>query len=188
METNMEKKLTYILAALLGAMTLGAHAETSLETAVLKAVRDAHFEGVIDFGAASEGHPVREHPNLPAQPVAHLPNVNVAVIELDAEGRMVDRAYVLLSRDYPDGLVVPLDKNAGASSVRFLRWDSERADGGTFARDGHQLTTKGWTNKPPLTEADDIVPGREGGAVSIHGVVSGVIVQEHGGVSRHADD
>ena len=161
MQINMEKKLTCILAALLGTLTLGAHAETPLETAVLQAVRDAHFEGVIDFGAASEGHPVRAQPNQPAQPVTHLPNVNVAVIELDAEGRMVDRAYVLLSRDYPDGLIVPLDQNAGANSVRFLRWDSERADGGTFSRDGHQLTTKGWTNNPPLTDADDIVPGRE---------------------------
>ena len=45
--------------------------------------------------------------------------------------------------------------------MRFLRWDIERSDGGTFSRaDGRQLTTKGWTNNPPLTDADDIVPGR----------------------------
>jgi hypothetical protein len=139
----------------------GSRAETPLETALLKAVRDARFERVIDFGAGNEERPVKAHLNLPAQTIAHPPNVNVAVIQFDADGRMVDRAYILLSRDYPDGLIVPLDKNAGASSVRFLRWDTERSDGGTFSsEDGRQLTTKGWTNNPPLTEADDLVPGR----------------------------
>ena len=158
----MERKLTLAITALFGLATLCAQAETPLETALLKAVRNAHFEGVIDLGADSESRPLREHPELPAPPVTHVPNVNVAVIQLDAQGRMVDRAYVLLSRDYPDGLIVPLDKNAGANSVRFLRWDIERSDGGTFSsKDGHPLTTKGWTNNPPLTDADDLVPGRE---------------------------
>lgn len=158
---DMEKKNALPLAALFSAVTMCARAETPLETALLAAMRDEHFERVIDFGAGNENRPVKAHLGLPAQQVAHAPNVNVAVIQLDAEGRMVDRAYVLLSRDYPNGLIVPLDKNSGASSVRFLRWDIERFDGGTFARDdGHQLTTKGWTNNPPLTGADDIVPGR----------------------------
>ena len=140
---------------------LNGRAETPLENALLQAVRDAHFERVIDFGAGNEDQPVKAHLNLPAQTIAHPPNVNVAVIQFDAEGKMVDRAYVLLSRDYPDGLIVPLNKDAGASSVRFLRWDIERSDGGTFSGDdGHQLTAKGWTNNPPLTEADDLVAGR----------------------------
>ncbi len=156
----MENKIIGILVALLCVgMRLG-HAETPLEIAVLKAVRDAHFERVIDFGAGNESRPAKLNLQLPAATIAQPPNVNVAVIQLDAAGRMVDRAYVLLSRDYPNGLVVPLDKNTGASSVRFLRWDIERFDGGTFSPDGKPLTTKGWTNDPPLTEADDLVPGR----------------------------
>ena len=157
----MENKFALVFSMLICASIPNARAETPLETALLKAVRDVHFERVIDFGAGNESRPVKAHLNFPAQTIAHPPNVNVAVIQLDADGRMVDRAYVLLSRDYPDGLIVPLDKNAGASSVRFLRWDIERSDGGTFSHDvGHQLTTKGWTNNPPLTDADDIVPGR----------------------------
>ena len=157
----MKRKLTAGLAGLLCAAALGAHAQTPLERALLAAVRAEHFERVIDFGAGNESRPVKAQLGLPAQTVAHPPNVNVAVIQLDAEGRMVDRACVLLSRDYPDGLIVPLDKNSGASSVRFIRWDIERSDGGTFAReDGHQLATKGWTNNPPLAAADDLVPGR----------------------------
>lgn len=136
-------------------------AASPLETEVLTAVRDAHFEQVIDFGAGNENQPVKGSLNLPARTIAHPPNVSVAVIQFDAQGRMADRAEVLLSRDYPDGLVVPLDPNAGASAVCFRRWDIERSDGGTFSpEDGHQLTTKGWTNNPPLTDADDIVPGR----------------------------
>lgn len=159
----MEKQFA-LIAALLAAV-FSARADTPLEAAVLTAVRQANFERVIDFGAGNENRPVRASLNLPAAQTAHPPNVNVAVIQLDAAGRMVDRACVLLSRDYPDGLVVPLDKDAGASSVRFLRWDIERSDGGTFSRDdGHQLTTKGWTNNPPLTAADNLVPGRTNAA------------------------
>jgi beta-lactamase class A len=138
-----------------------ASGATPLETALLQAVRDAHFERVADFGAGNENRPVKAQMHLPAATIAHAPNVNVAVIQLDAHGRLVDRACVFLSRDYPSGLVVPFDDNLGPSSVRFLRWDIERSDGGTFSSDdGRQLTVKGWTNNPPLTEADDLVPGR----------------------------
>lgn len=140
----------------------GLKAETPLETAVLAAVRDAHFDRVIDFGAGNQEHPVKAKLGLPSQRIAQPPDVDVAVIQLDAAGNMVDRADVLLSRDYPNGLVVPLDKDAGASSVRFLRWDIERSDGGTFSpEDGHQLTSKGWTNDPPLSENDYLIAGRE---------------------------
>jgi len=154
----MKRSLTLLPLA---AGLCAAPAQTPLESAVLAAVRAAHFENVVDFGAGNESRPVKAHLNLPAQKIAHPPNVNVAVIQLDADGRMVDRAYVLLSRDYPDGLVVPLDGNLGANQVRFLRWDIDRWNGGTFSSDdGHQLTIKGWTNNPPLTDADDLVPGR----------------------------
>lgn len=157
----MDKKSAPSLVALLCAAALSVRAETPLETALLAAVRAEHFERVVDFGAGNESRPVKAHLGLPARPVAQPPNVNVAVLQLDAGGRLVDRACVLLSRDYPEGVVVPLDQNSGASSVRFIRWDIARFDGGTFAReDGHQLTTKGWTNDPPLTDAADIVPGR----------------------------
>jgi beta-lactamase class A len=155
----MKHRLAFLLLA---AAISGARAQTPLESVVLAAVRGAHFEDVVDFGAGNESRPVKAHLKFPAQKVAHTPNVEVAVIQLDAAGNMVDRALVLLSRDYPGGLVAPLDKNLGASSVRFLRWDIERSDGGTFSEaDGHQLTAKGWTNDPPLTERDDLVPGRE---------------------------
>ena len=157
----MEKQFYGLLVALALLAARSARAETKLETALLTAVRAAHFEAVVDFGAGNESEPVKAHLKLPAQTIAQPPNVNVAVIQLDGEGHLVDRAYVLLSRDYPNGLVVPLDENLGASRVRFLRWDIERSDGGTFSRDdGHQLTTKGWTNNPPLTDADELVPGR----------------------------
>jgi hypothetical protein len=146
----------------LAAGLCAAHAESPLESALLAAVRDAQFENVIDFGAGNEARPVKAHLNLPAKKIAHPPNVNVAVIQFDAEGKMTDRAFVILSRDYPRGLIVPLERDAGARGVRFIRWDIERANGGTFsADDGHQLTTKGWTNDPPLTMADDLLPGRE---------------------------
>ena len=138
-------------------------AESPLETAVLAAVRAAHFDEVIDFGPANEDRSV---PKGSARRIAHTPNVDVAVIQLDAQGRMVACANVLLSRDYPEGVVVPVDTNAAASAVRFRRWDIDRWNGGTFAPGTDQpLTVKGWTNHPPLTDADDIVTGRTNAAL-----------------------
>ncbi len=138
--------------------TLTTLAESPLEKAVLAAVREARFDRVIDFGPANED---KDIPKGSAKQIAHMPNVDVAVIQLDAEGRAVACANVLLSRDYPNGLVVPVDVNNGANTVRFRRWDIERWNGGTFVAGTNQpLATKGWTNNPPLTDADDIAPGR----------------------------
>ena len=142
--------------------TLTALAESPLEKAVLAAVREARFDRVIDFGPANED---KDIPKGSAKQIAHTPNADVAVIQLDAGGRAVACANVLLSRDYPDGLVVPADVNTGAAAVRFRRWDIERWNGGTFTAGTNQAhSTKGWTNNPPLTDADDIAPGRANAA------------------------
>ncbi len=141
-------------------MSLTAATASPLESALLDAVQAAHFEQVIDFGAGNESHPVKTRLNQAAPRVAHPPNVNVAVIQLDPQGRMVDRAYVLLSRDYPKGLIVPLEADRGAGSVRFLRWNIERSDGGTFGADGARLSTKGWEDGPALTAQEDLLSGR----------------------------
>ncbi len=161
----MEKRFATWSTALCLLAATSAHAETKLETALLTAVRDAHFESVVDFGAGNEETPVSAQRGEPAKKIAHLPNVNVAVLQLDAKGNLVDRAYVILSRDYPNGLVVPLDENLGATSVRFLRWDIDRSNGGKFSSDGNRTSEKGWTNNPPLTVADDLVPGRTNSAI-----------------------
>ena len=147
--------LTFAGALLLAAAASAEPAQPTLESALLTAVRTAQFGKVLDFGAGNENHPVRS-----AAPMAHPPNVDVAVIQLDADGKWLAGADVLLSRDFPDGQLVLLGKNTGASLVRFRRWDIERFDGGAFSADGRQLSRKGWTNNPPLTDADDIVPGR----------------------------
>ncbi len=152
----MKPFLVCFAFGLLLSASMAGRAESPLELTLLQAVRDAHFEGVADFGAGNENQPVK-----PAATIAHPPNVDVAVIQLDEQGRQVDGADVLLSRDYPRGLIVPLDPDTGASRVQFIRWDIERSDGGTYSHgDGNRLTAKGWTNDPPLTEADAILPGR----------------------------
>lgn len=140
------------------AMANALHAQSPLEKAVLAAVREARFDEIMDFGPASED---RDVPEGSTTRIAHMPNVDVAVLQLDAAGRVVDRANVLLSRDHPEGLIVPVEMNGGASTVRFRRWDIERWNGGTFKTGTReQLRAKGWTNNPPLMDADDIVPGR----------------------------
>lgn len=104
---------------------------------VLSAVRTAAFEQVVDFAAS------------PARRIAHVPNVDVAVIELDDSGRARAAANVLLSRDYPRGQLVPIDGNWGTAAVRFSRWQQARFDG-----------PRGWTTRPALSSAEDMVRGR----------------------------
>jgi hypothetical protein len=87
-----------------------------LAAKVLGAVQAVHFERVLDF-ANGGGR------------IAHVPNVDVAVIALDAQGRPTAAANVLLSRDYPAGQIVAIDGNWGTTAVRFTRWSQSRFDG-----------------------------------------------------------
>ena len=148
---------------------LAASVGAALEAAMLQALADADFEKTIDFGPFEDVCPGARVCPVPALPVKELPNVDLAIIELDGDGRALRAANVLLSRDYPSGVVVPLDAGSyGTSSVRWRRWDIDRYNGGTFSQQtGKQLTSKGWTDNPPLTPADDIVPGREGAGIEL---------------------
>ena len=133
----------------------------SLDRDLLGAVRSVDFGEVIDFGPVDYACPQASFCPSPAPRIAHPPNVDMAVIELGRHGRARAAANVLLSRDYPNGLRVPIDPQLGTTAVRFRRWDIDRWDGGTFAGDGTQTSVKGWKDDPALTAADDIVDGRE---------------------------
>jgi beta-lactamase class A len=133
----------------------------ALGDGLLAAVRSVRFDQVIDFGPQGMC-PGAKFCAFPARRIAHPPNVDVAVIELDANGRPIDAADVLLSRDYPDGILVPVNRDLGTTAIRYLRWNINRYNGGTFSTaTGRQLTREGWADHPSLTRADDIVPGRE---------------------------
>jgi Beta-lactamase enzyme family len=133
----------------------------SLERGLLDAVRAVHLGEVVDFGPVDDACPYQSWCRVPAPAISSAPNVDVAVIELDRGGRARRAVDVLLSRDHPDGLLVPIDRDHGTTAVRFRRWDIDRWNGGTFGPDGVQTSTKGWSDNPPRTGADDIVAGRE---------------------------
>lgn len=125
----------------------------ALSKVLLKAVRQVHFDQVIDFG------PVEDvFGSTPVPQITHTPSVDVAVIQLDRNGKIKATADVLLSRDYPNGVSVPINQNEGTDAVRWRKWDIDRWNGGTFSDDGTQLTTKGWKTNPPFTASDEIVP------------------------------
>jgi len=133
-----------------------------LEAALLEAVRAQHFEQVVDFGPVEGACPGSSWCAQPAATIAHPPNLDVAVIALDRSGRPRAIANVLLSRDYPEGVGVPIGDDFGTDAVRWRRWNPDRWNGGTFSEtDGSRGSTVGWTDNPPLTDADDIVPGRD---------------------------
>ncbi|WP_233261334.1 serine hydrolase [Vitiosangium sp. GDMCC 1.1324] len=122
-------------AATAASPTLSPTRSRALETELLRAVREVGFDQVRDWRHRGER-------------IRHMPNVDVAVIELDAEGRPVAAANVLVSRDHPKGRAVAIDgETLGARTVRFTKWDLDRWD-----------DKKGWSDAPA---GDDLAPGRE---------------------------
>ncbi|GAA3382137.1 serine hydrolase [Cryptosporangium minutisporangium] len=53
-----------------------------------------------------------------------VPNVDVAVIELDDAGRPVAAANTLLSQDHPQGVAVPVTTDLSAPGVRWTHWSN----------------------------------------------------------------
>lgn len=146
--------------------------QRELEQLLLDAVRSAGFEDTYDYGPIEGLCPASaQYCAHPAAKIGHQPDIDLAVIELDDDGKAVAAANVLVSRDFPDGKVVTVDRSGGpagsygVSSVRWRRWDIERADGGTFSEEtGARLTTKSWSD--PFAAGSDLVPGRERASTS----------------------
>ena len=91
-----------------------------------------------------------------------MPNIDLAVIALDDRAGPGPWPMSCCRGDYPAGVGVPVGDDLGTDDVRWRRWDADRWNGGTFSeKDGSRASTVGWKDDPPLTAADDIVPGRE---------------------------
>jgi hypothetical protein len=133
-----------------------------LQQALIEALAAQHFDQVVDFGPVEEACPGAAWCPPEAPRIAHTPNIDLAVITLDASGRPTGAADVLVSRDHPRGMAVPIGSDLGTDAVRWRRWNTDRWNGGTFSdTNGSQLTTMGWDDNPPFTSADDIVAGRD---------------------------
>ncbi|MEU0569901.1 serine hydrolase [Nonomuraea sp. NPDC005983] len=77
------------------------------------------------------------------KPIVQQPQLDVTVLELDRYGRPISSGTVLMSPQYPQGVVVPVDRDFHTTEVRWRQWD----DAGWYANQG-----KGTI---------DVVPGRE---------------------------
>jgi hypothetical protein len=98
----------------------------------------------VDKDALSPAQRAQRFSTLAAPaPISQQPQIDMSVIELDKDGRAVSSGTVLMSPQYPHGVVVPVDKNYHTDAVRWRQWDDA-----------------GWyTNHAQGTI--DIVPGRE---------------------------
>ena len=142
-------RLLLLATATLAATAPAAQADrgdraTKLERQVLQSVQAAGFGDVID----GEQTPNAGPPWYPR--IAHTPQVDVAVLELDHKNRVKGAANVLMDRDHPDGVLVPIGRDLSSSAVRYRKWDLARWDG-----EGPQ-----WEDDYGPDE--DVVPGREG--------------------------
>ncbi|MEU4743335.1 serine hydrolase [Actinosynnema sp. NPDC023658] len=153
-------------AALVGAVTAvpsagaaGDEVSARLAESLRQAVVAQDFKDVLDLTppelvAASRAGAPEKHDPVPAEEVARLgaarldaaaakplhqtPNMDLAVIELDRFGRPAAMANVLLSPQYPNGVVVPVDKaTVSTDQVRYRWWDDTEWDvnGGRGTRD-----------------------------------------------------
>lgn len=122
-----------------GGAEAGVTPDEQLADELLAVVNDVDFAEVVDFEYDTAAGP--------APRVAHTPNVDVAVIALDGDGRPTAAANVLLSRDFPQGRVVSLDENGAAVGVDWRAWDIDRWDGDWDA---------------PFPDGSQIVPGADG--------------------------
>ncbi|SHN26169.1 Beta-lactamase enzyme family protein [Cryptosporangium aurantiacum] len=138
-------------------------ADAALATALRKAVDAQQFADVLDTvppstAAATQLYRTQVAPGdaakIPAAPaiaaaapIHQTPQLDATVIKLDRSGRPVAAADVLLSPQYPNGKIIPLDKNLTTTQVRWRQWDDA-----TWDNNNAQGTI-------------DIVPGRESAPV-----------------------
>ncbi|EXG80397.1 serine hydrolase [Cryptosporangium arvum] len=81
-----------------------------------------------------------------AAPIHQTPQLDATVIKLDRAGRPIAAADVILSPQYPNGKIIPLDANLTTDQVRWRQWDDATWDNGARG-------------------TVDIVPGRENAPV-----------------------
>lgn len=133
---------------LLAALLAAGPRPPPLSQALLEALADAGLEELHDAGPEEGRCPGEPDCPWPLPRASAPPHLDLAVIRLDAAGRAVEAANVLLDPASPGGRVVRLDRNLAATGVRFRRWDPERRAG-----DG-----------PALTAADDVSASHRRGA------------------------
>ena len=125
-------------------------------------MRAQHFEQVVDFGPVEGACPGSSWCPRPPATIAHPPNSTWP--SSPSTGRAGPRRWPTCScrGTTPTASGCPSDDDLGTDDVRWRRWNPDRWNGGTFSEtDGSRGTTVGWKDNPPLTGADDIVPGRE---------------------------
>jgi hypothetical protein len=97
----------------------------------------------VDSDAVTPQQRAQQFAAAAPQPIFQQPQIDVSVLELDDAGRIVSSGTVLMSPQYPHGVVVPVDANHHTTAVRYRQWD-----------------TAGWyANRGQGTI--DVVPGRE---------------------------
>jgi beta-lactamase family protein len=109
------------------------------------AAKAAGLTASVDKDATTHAQRVRQYAAaaVTPQPISQQPQIDASVLELDAAGRIVSSGTVLMSPQYPHGVIVPVDADRHTTAVRYRQWD----DAGWYAN--HAQGTV------------DIVPGRE---------------------------
>src|SRR3712207_292967 len=147
----VRRTLIAVVAAVVTATPVGATSGDGLAESLRQAVVAQDFQDVLDLTppglTASRAGAPEKHDPLPAaeaarpvepKPLHQTPNLDLAVIGLDPLGRPTAMADVLLSPQYPNGVVVPLDRRTlSTDQVRYRWWDDTEWDvnGGRGTRD-----------------------------------------------------
>ncbi|GAB7040338.1 MULTISPECIES: serine hydrolase [Catenuloplanes] len=151
--TGLTAALTVTAGVLVAPAAAGAR-HTPLDDFLRRTLDGLAFEEVLDTAppttAAARAAVVTTDKELATvrrapvfAPIVQQPQIDATVLELDAAGRITGSATVLMSPQYPDGVVVDVDRNLHTTDVRWREWD----DAGWYANEARGTV--------------DIVPGRE---------------------------
>jgi Beta-lactamase enzyme family len=144
--------LAALLAGLLAAAPVRAAADqdqappSGLAQAMLEALEELKLDELHDAGPDEGRCPGDAACPWPLPQTRLPPQLDLAVIRLDADGRAVEAANVQLDGAAPNGRVIRLDRNLAATGVRFRRWSPDRREAGAAAG--------------PFADGEDLAPQR----------------------------
>ena len=96
----------------------------NLAKQIRRFLRDFRWRSIHDFGAVEDSFPENSAPVLTVPP-----NLDLAVLVLNQLGEISKAANVIISRDYPQGLISNLDNNLTTRNITWQRWDQKQWDG-----------------------------------------------------------
>ncbi len=133
-----------------------------LEQILLKALRAAEFEKVLDYGPVEGISKPEKGVFTTPSPISFTPNIDLAVFRLGKEGQLLETANVILSPEFPEGRVVRPGGINWKPDINFISWDKNRWIGSFLTENPLEQGHKPPVNFYPPRFQEEVLAGAEG--------------------------